>query len=323
MSTRYVWEKYNLEYKSKTSTGTKYIFTPASGSNSSGQLAGYSAYVGAWNGAGWNLKGPYNSTETTPINVSEFKKIDTTFFSNAIQNASFTVEAPYQNSYPWVYWLVGPYTNGKVMVEAVEADASNNITNSGNRKTLTIRELDGYDTSSSNLIGKVSSNNSSAYPTISGGAEQDGYLYVYKGYDNIDAQSVSVSPSILQPGSSCTVTVSPKSNTYGGTISYLYQYSVNGGSWTTISTTSNTSVSFTIPNNATSIQFRVRSQDNMGFVSTIYVTSSIIEIEMLKAWVGVSGKARKAKAIWIGVNGKARKVKAGWVGVNGKARKFM
>ena len=41
-----------------------------------------------------------------------------------------------------------------------------------------------------------------------------------------------------------------------------------------------------------------------------------------KAYIGVSGKARKVKKIYIGVSGKARKVKKGYIGVGGKARLF-
>ena len=41
-----------------------------------------------------------------------------------------------------------------------------------------------------------------------------------------------------------------------------------------------------------------------------------------RAYVGVSGKARKVKKIYLGVEEKARKVKRGYIGVGGVARPF-
>ncbi len=41
-----------------------------------------------------------------------------------------------------------------------------------------------------------------------------------------------------------------------------------------------------------------------------------------RAYIGVSGTARRVKKLYTGVNGKARKVRRGYVGVNGKARLF-
>ena len=39
-------------------------------------------------------------------------------------------------------------------------------------------------------------------------------------------------------------------------------------------------------------------------------------------YVGIDGKARKAKKIYVGIDEKARKVKKAWIGVNGIARLF-
>lgn len=170
----------------------------------------------------------------------------------------------------------------------------------------------------------LSSSNSKAYPTTSGGDILNGYWYEYLGYDNIDPSSVGISYSgKLEPGKSISVNISPRSPTYGGNISYLYQYSVDGGGWESIQTTTAVSVDFTIPETAKKIQFRVRAQDDIGFTSSSYISTSAYVLEHLDLWVGVNGKARKGVAMYVGVNGKARKVTAAYIGVNGKARRFL
>ncbi len=118
----------------------------------------------------------------------------------------------------------------------------------------------------------VSSSSNSAYPTdaISGS-----YWYTYQGSDIIDPNSVTLSLS----GSNVTATVNARSNTYGGSISYQYQYSIDGGSsWTTAATTSSTSYNISIPSNAKSMIVRVRAQDNYGFTSSTYIYSNGISI---------------------------------------------
>lgn len=123
----------------------------------------------------------------------------------------------------------------------------------------------------------VSSALSSSYPNydISGS-----YFYESETQDNLDPVSVNI-PSTILPNQEIQITVSPSSdaqnNTYG-TISYLYEYCVDDGSWTAINTTSSTSVNFTVPATALTIQVRVRVQDNIGFTSNDYVISSKVNI---------------------------------------------
>lgn len=123
----------------------------------------------------------------------------------------------------------------------------------------------------------VSSPSASSYPNydISGS-----YFYESETQDNLDPVSVSI-PSTILPNQEIQITVSPSSdaqnNTYG-TISYLYEYCVDDGSWTTINTTNSTSANFTVPATALTIQVRVRAQDNIGFTSNDYVTSSKVNI---------------------------------------------
>ena len=119
----------------------------------------------------------------------------------------------------------------------------------------------------------LSSANSQAYPTSSSGANEGIYWYQYLGSDSIDPQSISVSGT-PKAGVPITLTVLPgTSKKYEGTVSYTYQYKQDGGSWTDISSTSSTSISFTVPIGTVSIQFRAYASDDIGFTSTDYVTS--------------------------------------------------
>ena len=127
-------------------------------------------------------------------------------------------------------------------------------------------------TSKGSLIENVSGTSNSTYPTdaISGS-----YWYTYQGNDIIDPNGVTLSLS----GTNVTATVNTRSNTYGGTISYQYEYSINGGAtWTTVATTSSTSYNMAIPSNAKSIIVRVKAQDNYGFTSNTYLYSNGISI---------------------------------------------
>lgn len=176
----------------------------------------------------------------------------------------------------------------------------------------------------STSYGYVTSSSSTAYPTSSGGAELNGYWYIYQGSDNIDPRSISYPTEGLKAGQAITVSVSASnSNIYGGTITYKYQYSRNNGAWTDLKSTTATSVTYTIPDGTTAIQFRVQASDNMGFTSTDYVTGAKAAIESFKMYVGVNGTARAVSKAYIGVNGTAREAIAGYIGIDGVARKWL
>lgn len=203
--------------------------------------------------------------------------------------------------------------NNAICVSMVDQDADTN-----DYYVLGIVKVRATETTSTE---KVSSNNSGAY---------SGSDYTYLGSDSIDPLSISYPTSGVNAGDSITVTVTPGSNTYGGTVSYLYQYNTGSG-WVTIQTTTATSIQFTIPSNASSIQFRVRAQDSWGFASDDYVTGPNVTLGSGsgggdvggagKVWIGVGNTAKQATGVWVGVNGTAKKVTAMWVGVNGIAKK--
>ena len=125
------------------------------------------------------------------------------------------------------------------------------------------------------VIEVLSSSSKSTYPTngISGS-----YWYVYSGSDNIDPIAVSYSTNSPKGGSSITIKVTARSNTYGGRIKYQYQVQLDSGSWTTLTTTTSTSYSYTIPKGTNTFRARVRASDNYGFTSSTYVTGSTLTV---------------------------------------------
>lgn len=178
--------------------------------------------------------------------------------------------------------------------------------------------------SKGDLLEDLSSANSKAFPTTSGGAESGGYWYTYKGSDNIDPSSISYPATGLDPGRSITVSIAPgTSNVHGGTITYRYQCRLDGGAWQDLTSTVNTSVLYTIPDNVSNLQFRVQASDDMGFTSSDFVTGASAAVTQFKAYVGIGGTARKIDKLYVGVDGKARQIIKGYIGVNGKAQRFM
>lgn len=198
----------------------------------------------------------------------------------------------------------------------------------------------------------IASSDKNAYPS----GMSNGYAYSYAGSDNIDPTSIAYSNTTPMQGDSITISVTARSNTYGGTISYQYEYSINdGGTWVKEgSPTSSKSKTITIPSNATKFKARVRASDNYGFTSTDYVVGSSLTVTSKQTTTnpdpgtttptnpgtgttnpgttspstGNTGNNNttttksNTKAMYAGINGKARKMRKGYVGVNGVARRI-
>lgn len=120
-------------------------------------------------------------------------------------------------------------------------------------------------------IDQRSNASSGAYPSND---ESGGYYYVRQGSDEVDPTAVTV-PDDIDDGTTITISLTPNTGkTFGGTISYTYQYRYNGGSWQTLSTTTATTVSLAVPKGQYStLEVRVRAQDDMGFTSNTWVSS--------------------------------------------------
>ena len=128
----------------------------------------------------------------------------------------------------------------------------------------------------STLQGKVSNAFSGAYPN---NGSSGGSWYVYQGADVIDPAAVSI-PASIQGGTSIDITVTPSTGKkYGGTVSYTYQYRLNGGAWQALSgPTTATTQQLTVPKGTASVQVQVRAQDNLGFTSSTWVASASVEV---------------------------------------------
>lgn len=132
-----------------------------------------------------------------------------------------------------------------------------------------------YSQGSTNY-GPVTSANSGAYP--SNGSSGSNW-YVYQGADNIDPASVTI-PASIQGGTSIDITVTPSTGKkYGGTVSYTYQYRLNGSGWQALSwPTTATTQQLTVPKGTASVQVQVRAQDNLGFTSSTWVASETVAV---------------------------------------------
>ena len=127
-----------------------------------------------------------------------------------------------------------------------------------------------------NFVEYVTSENVSKYPN---GGASGGYYYDDRRSDSPDPTNISYSTSIADERTlTVSITKNTGINTGFPTVSYVYQVKRNGGSWSTISTTPNTSTTYSIPSGTFSLQFRVYAKDDAGFVSTTYVTGPLAEL---------------------------------------------
>lgn len=123
--------------------------------------------------------------------------------------------------------------------------------------------------------GSVSSSSSGTYPT---NGWRSPYWYEYQGHDSIDPARVSL-PGNIMGGDTITASITPSSGkTYGGTVSYTYQYRLDGGAWQTLTTTTETTQSITVPKGTNTVEAQVRAQDNLGFTSSTWVSSGAITV---------------------------------------------
>lgn len=146
----------------------------------------------------------------------------------------------------------------------------------------------------------------------------------YKGQDSIDPSAVTYSKQDLYSGEPVTIIATPITPTYGGAISYQYQYSTDGGTtWTNIgSKTTETSKTFTIPEEVEQFQARVQASDGWGFTSATYVTGANLPVSQIKAYATVSGKLMAGAKMYATVGGKIRQIQKGYATVGGKIRKM-
>lgn len=291
MANRYVWEKYNnTSYTNQNVTNSvgyeKLVLD--TGANVSYTISNYptiyykiyKSYKLDSSSMSFLLSDPVNGGSGSfkgSLQIDVGLDYCIVFSTSQITSSTYTAKNFYRSRITWSY-LTLYYTDKYYWIDC--------------RGDGTTGFCDRYGVTTSNvkgsLIGYVSGKTSSTYPS---NAVSGSYWYVYKGSDCIDPTAVGYSTTTPKGGSSITVNVTARSNTYGGTISYQYQYSTNGGSTYTNSgsETTATSKSITIPSGVTQFCARVVASDNYGFTSTTYVTGANLTVINGEIKVGMAG----------------------------------
>lgn len=128
-------------------------------------------------------------------------------------------------------------------------------------------------------ISDVTSTSSSAYPK--NGRHSDGYWYVYQGNNNVAPTTPgtpTLSSSEIKGGDTITVSWTKSTDSNSNLSGYQLYVSLDGGSWAQAYKGSSTSYSYTVPESAESIAFRVRAYDALSAYSS-YATSSAYTVK--------------------------------------------
>ena len=172
------------------------------------------------------------------------------------------------------------------------------------------------------------------YKTTSTNSAPSGGSYSVrsKGTNNIQPTKVTISKNDKRVVTVQITGTSGISNLTGQSLKYYVQYQINGGTWQdynsgnaydfTYNSSSKTITTIAQSDDVETIRFRVRAIDGLGYTSD-WVQSSVLDMQTLKAYIGVNGKARKGVKLYVGINGKARKVTAAYIGGNSKARRVL
>lgn len=123
--------------------------------------------------------------------------------------------------------------------------------------------------------GSVSSANSGAYPS---NGWRSPYWYERQGSDVIDPAAVSLPASIFG-GDTVTATVSPSvGKVYGGTVTYTWQYRLDGGAWQSLASGTAATQQLTVPAGTNTVEVQVRANDDLGFTSSTWVSSGAVSV---------------------------------------------
>lgn len=334
MSTRYVWDTYNVTKKEiesnhdVTFTGYMHDLTKKYWAAVGNEYTFSNGLFRLSYGYKWLS---FNNPAELDINAKNYKYI---ILADSDRNSQTPVGPnlhynKYQDNYSqnlyWVY-LFKNQASGFAYYNLVLVQANDVVNVNINNYTSYAKQIDFHttkqvDAQGSSSQGKVSSG-SKSYP-------DDGVYnkkwYVFRGQDSIDPVSIEYSKTgDIYGGEKITVTVNKDTPTYGGTVYYLYQYSIDGKTWENSGEkSSSTNRTIIVPEGAKSFQVRVQASDNYGFTSTTYVYGTTLGVQNLKMYQGVSNKSRTGEKLYFGVNGKSREVIKAYYGVNGKSKSFL
>ena len=261
MSTRYVWEKFEIAQKFKTIRAEQMATSPQR--YSMGRLVDYN---------GDEIYGAVAFSKEFPDgNVIDQVNLSSDRFGVGGKRVAFSDNRSFpedpQGYYAYIWGAGTLYIENGIVYASNPGDDSSEVT-AGPYVRKKVQEK-------GSSLGYASSATDGAYPAdgVSGNV-----WYTKQGSDNIDPSACSI-PSTIMGGTQIQITVTPGTGkVYEGTVSYLYQVKLGDADWTTIATTTATSKNYTVPYGTTTFQVRVRAQDNLGFTSTDYVTSSSVTV---------------------------------------------
>lgn len=271
MGTRYIWEKYNPKKVSEKNTTSSFSTT----------YSPYTYAIGSSAISEQDIDFDYRVKVSPSGATSRFSLSGGTYSIDAQKYPYITFsDSDHKNIYLYglstrSYYWVFTSENGsyQIKLEGAKYEDDPTATYIGYSYFSV-----GY-TSSGSCIARVSSGNSNSYPT---NGIHNGFLYRNRRSDNIDPTDISY-PATFLPGNTITVSITAPNPVYTeangypqtGSVSYEYQYSANNGAWTALTVTSSKSTTYSVPTNVTSIRFRVRAKDTIGYTSADWITGDV------------------------------------------------
>lgn len=261
MSSRYVWERYDDEYTLSSSSmgSTSHRFDSSDGLSTNREAwmmteqrstPRYSSVDGAMSGDAFSR---YNNFNEGDYDICYF----------------FCLEDPDTNTVRECWGAGGD----RIMVEYNDSTSLRGAVSGGasNLRHYTTQRAADYD----DPQGSVSSASSGAYPTD---GWRSPYWYVYQGADTIDPAAVSLPASIFG-GDTVTATVTPSAGkVYGGTVTYTWQYRLDGGAWQSLASGTAATQQLTVPAGTNTVEVQVRANDDLGFTSSTWVSSGAVSV---------------------------------------------
>ena len=261
MSTRYFWNRYDDEYTlSYSSMGSSQHYFDSSDGLSVNREAWmmteerstprYSSVSGGMSGDAFNHYNNFNEGDEDICYFVCIKDPD----KNTVREC----------------WGAG---GDRIMVEYNDS-GSLRVSVSGGARNLrhyTTQRAADYD----DPRGSVSSASRGAYPN---NGWRSPYWYEYQGSDTVDPAAVSLPASIFG-GDTVTATVTPSTGkVYGGTVTYTWQYRLDGGAWQSLASGTAATQQLTVPAGTNTVEVQVRANDDLGFTSSTWVSSGAVAV---------------------------------------------
>lgn len=330
MSARYVWERYETQITyTKTQTDFEYHYGEYPWSVKYIAFAASSAWFNPDTG-NYEARGlvGLRNADGAEISAREYRYL--ILMDSRYAEAS---EEPLEVQYPLytssdadgLYWTVTKIGSDPTAQENFMYIELYNKNNHDRYSCFRLGREKSVEKKSVEL-GRVSSPLKTGYPQNGILGEDDSVWYEYLGSDSIDPLEITYSQDWFEPGKPITATAQPASPTYGGDILYEFSYKREKNtvaSWFSLGPPGKSnSITFTVPQNAETIQVRAQASDEWGFTSTTYVKGAALPLRQLVAYGRIGGKARQLEKGYVNIGGKAREITAAYARVDGKAKKL-